>query len=127
MKMRTDESKAVTTADVSTSTLYSPVLESEGSAIFHLNGKNYKFDGKEVTEAEVTDPRFYDVLEGLKMFSNKNGELVTFGEKGMTLEYNLAEGKLTLGKKDLTNASIIEIKEALLANRILWLQKSMEG
>tara|TARA_B100001057_G_scaffold483896_1_gene561242 strand:+ start:54 stop:2387 length:2334 start_codon:yes stop_codon:yes gene_type:complete len=114
-EMRVNESKATTTANVKTSTIFSPVLESEGSVTFHLNGKNYKFDGKEITEAQVNDPRFYDVLEGMKMFSHKNGEFVTFGEKGMTLEYNLSEGTLTLGKKDLSNASIIEIKEALLA------------
>ena len=114
-EMRIDESKAATTAEVKTSTLFSPVLESEGSATFHLNGKNYKFDGKEITETEVKDPRFYDVLEGMKMFTHKDGQFITFGEKGMTLEYNLTEGTLTLGKKDLSNASIIEIKEALLA------------
>jgi len=114
-EMNTEEAKANTNGSATVSTLFSPVLESEGSVTFHLNGKNYKFDGKEITEAEVKDPRFFDVLEGLNMFSHKNGELVTFGEKGMTLEYNLSEGTLTLGKKDLTNASIIEIKEALLA------------
>ena len=114
-EMNTEEVKANTSGSATVSTLFSPVLESEGSVTFHLNGKNYSFDGKEITEAEVKDPRFFDVLEGLNMFSHKNGELVTFGEKGMTLEYNLSEGTLTLGKKDLTNASIIEVKEALLA------------
>ena len=114
-EMNAEEAKAVPTSDVSTSTIFSPVLESEGTVTFHLNGKNYNFNGKDITEANVTDPRFYDVLEGMNMFSHKNGELVTFGEKGMTLEYNLEEGTLTLGKADLTNASIIEIKESLLA------------
>jgi hypothetical protein len=50
------------------------------------------------------------------MFKNINGTLVTFGEgNDRTLEYNLAEGTLTLGKTDLSNASIIELKESLMA------------
>jgi hypothetical protein len=50
------------------------------------------------------------------MFKNMNGTLITFGERGKTLEYNLTEGSLKLGDVDLSNASIIELKEALMVN-----------
>ena len=50
------------------------------------------------------------------MFKNMNNTLVTFGEgNDRTLEYNLTEGTIKLGTKDLTNASIIEVKESLMA------------
>jgi len=50
------------------------------------------------------------------MFKNMDGTLVTFGEgNDRTLEYNLAEGTIKLGKTDLSNASIIELKESLMA------------
>ena len=50
------------------------------------------------------------------MFKNMNNTLVTFGEgNDRTLEYNLTEGTIKLGKTDLSNASIIELKESLMA------------
>ena len=50
------------------------------------------------------------------MFKNINGTLITFGEgNNKTLEYNLSEGTLKLGETDLSNASIIELKESLMA------------
>jgi hypothetical protein len=115
-EMKAEDNKATANGGGTISTILSPVLESENGLTFHLHGKNYNFDGKTITEAEVKDSRFFDVLEGLGMFKNINGTLVTFGEgNDRTLEYNLAEGTLTLGKTDLSNASIIELKESLMA------------
>ena len=115
-EMKAEDSKATANGGGTISTILSPVLESEEGLTFHLHGKNYIFNGNTITETEVKDSRFFDVLEGLGMFKNMNGTLVTFGESGKTLEYNLTEGTLKLGNVDLSNASIIEVKEALMVN-----------
>lgn len=115
-EMKAEDNIATSNAGGSISTILSPVLESENGLTFHLHGKNYNFDGKTITETEVKDSRFFDVLEGLGMFKNIEGTLVTFGEgNNKTLEYNLSEGTLKLGETDLTNSSIIELKESLMA------------
>jgi len=113
-EMKAEDNKATANGGGNISTILSPVLESENGLTFHLHGKNYNFDGKTITETEVKDPRFFDVLEGLGMFKNIEGTLVTFGEGNKTLEYNLSEGTLKLGNTDLTNLSIIELKESLM-------------
>jgi len=115
-EMKAEDNKATANGGGTISTTLSPVLESAEGLTFHLHGKNYIFNGKTITEAEVKDSRFFDVLEGLGMFKNINNTLVTFGESGKTLEYSLTEGTLKLGNADLSNSSIIELKEALLAN-----------
>ena len=115
-EMKAEDNKASSNGGGHISTILSPVLESENGLTFHLHGKNYNFDGKAITETEVKDARFFDVLEGLGMFKNMNNTLVTFGEgNDRTLEYNLTEGTIKLGTNDLTNASIIELKESLMA------------
>jgi len=115
-EMKAEDNKAVSNSGGNISTILSPVLESEKGLTFHLHGKNYNFDGKAITEADVKDARFFDVLEGLGMFKNMNNTLVTFGEgNDRTLEFNLTEGTIKLGKTDLSNASIIELKESLMA------------
>jgi len=115
-EMKAEDNKAIENGGGAISTILSPVLESENGLTFHLHGKNYIFDGKTISETKVEDARFFDVLEGLGMFKNMNGTLVTFGESGKTLEYNLTEGTLKLGNVDLSNSSIIEVKEALMVN-----------
>ena len=115
-EMKAEDNKASSNGGGHISTILSPVLESENGLTFHLHGKNYNFDGKAITETEVKDARFFDVLEGLGMFKNMNNTLVTFGEgNDRTLEYNLTEGTIKLGNTDLSNANIIELKESLMA------------
>ena len=113
-EMKAEENKATSNRGGVISTILSPVLESDNGLTFHLHGKNYTFDGKNITEAQVNDARFFDVLEGLGMFKNMNGTLVTFGENNKTLEYNLTEGTLKLGNTELSNSSVIELRESLL-------------
>jgi len=115
-EMAAEDKKIASTANGKVVSVLSPVLESEEGLTFHLHGKNYTYNGKDITEANVTDPRFFDITEGLNMFSRNGNILSLHGENGKSLEYNIAEGTLTMGKVDMTNYSIIELKEALLAS-----------
>ena len=114
-EMNAEDQKVASTANGKVVSVLSPVLESEEGLTFHLHGKNYTYNGTDITEANVTDPRFFDVCEGLNMFSRNANILSLHGENGKSLEYNITEGTLTMGKVDMTNYSIIELKEALLA------------
>ena len=49
------------------------------------------------------------------MFSRTGDILSLHGDNSKSLTYNIVEGTLTMGKIDLSNYSIIELKEALLA------------
>ena len=113
--MNAEDQKIASTANGKVVSILSPVLESEEGLTFHLHGKNYTYNGTDITEANVTDPRFFDITEGLAMFSRNENILSLYGEINKSLEYNIAEGTLTMGKVDMTNYSIIELKEALLA------------
>ena len=114
-EMNAEDQKVASTANGKVVKILSPVLESENGLTFQLHGKNYNYDGKDITEATVTDPRFFDVSEGLKMFT-RNGDILSLhGDNGKTLEYNITEGTLSMGKINLSNVSIIELKESLLA------------
>ena len=114
-EMNAEDQKVASTAHGKVVSVLSPVLESEEGLTFHLHGKNYTYNGTDITEANVTDPRFFDVCEGLDMFSRNGNILSLHGENGKSLEYNVTEGTLTMGKVDMTNYSIIELKESLLA------------
>ena len=114
-EMNAEDQKVASTANGKIVKILSPVLESENGLTFQLHGKNYTYDGKTITEATVTDPRFFDVSEGLKMFSRNGDILSLYGDNGKTLEYNITEGTLLMGKINLSNVSIIELKESLLA------------
>jgi hypothetical protein len=116
-EMASSDKKAYSNNGGKIGKILSPVLESEEGLTFHLHGKNYIFNEGKISETEVKDSRFFDVLEGLKMFKLDGSSLVTFSENGKTLEYNIEEGTLSLGGVDLTNASIVELKESLIATR----------
>lgn len=114
-EMNTEDNKIASTANGKVVKILSPVLESDNGLTFHLHGKNYTYNGKTIVEANVTDSRFFDVSEGLSMFT-RNGDILSLhGENDKTLAYNIAEGTLSMGKIDLSNVSIIELKESLLA------------
>ena len=114
-EMNAEDNKVASTANGKVVNVLSPVLESENGLTFQLHGKNYTYDGKTITEANVTDQRFYDVSEGLAMFSRNANILSLHGDNDKTLTYNITEGTLSMGKIDLSNVSIIELKETLLA------------
>jgi len=114
-EMNTEEQKIASTANGKVVKILSPVLESANGLTFQLHDKNYTYNGKTVVEANVTDPRFFDVSEGLKMFSRNNNILSLHGDNGKTLTYDITEGTLSMGRIDLSNVSIIELKESLLA------------
>jgi len=114
-EMNAEDANVASTANGKVVSVLSPVLESENGLTFRLHGKNYNFNGADITEANVTDPRFFDVSEGIDMFSRNGNILSLHGENGKSLEYNITEGTLSMGKVDMTNYSIIELKEALLA------------
>ncbi len=71
-EMNAEDQKIASTSNGKVVSVLSPVLESENGLTFHLHGKNYTFNGKDITEANVTDPRFFDITEGLKMFTRKS-------------------------------------------------------
>tara|TARA_R110000803_G_scaffold15855_5_gene43659 strand:+ start:2366 stop:4243 length:1878 start_codon:yes stop_codon:yes gene_type:complete len=114
-EMNTEDQKIASTANGKVVKVLSPVLESDKGLTFQLHGKNYTYDGKTIVEANVTDPRFFDVSEGLSMFTRSGDILSLHGENDKTLTYNITEGTLSMGKIDLSNVSIIELKESLLA------------
>ena len=114
-EMNAEDQKIASTANGKVVKILSPVLESDNGLTFQLHSKNYTYNGKTITEANVTDPRFFNVSEGLAMFS-RNGDILSLhGDNGKTLTYNITEGTLNMGKIDLSNVSIIELKESLLA------------
>ena len=114
-EMNAEDTKVASTADGKVVNVLSPVLESDNGLTFNLHGKNYTYNGSSITEAEVTDPRFFDITEGIKMFSRNGNVLSLHGENGKTLTYDITEGTLAMGKIDLSSVSIIELKESLLA------------
>ena len=111
------EAKGANQAKAMVQRIITPMLSESGRVIFHLHGKNWAFDGKQITEANVVDPRFRQVLEALSMFKQVNEALVMFGEADKALEINLTEGTVKLGNMDLTQMDAIGVKEALLANK----------
>ena len=94
----------------------SPLIIDGDNRIFNLHGKNYIYDGKSLTEAQVTDRQYLNVLEGLKLFKydSDKDSLVYHGKNNMTLEYNCNEEKISLtGVDDMNDKSIIDIYETL--------------
>ena len=94
----------------------SPILVDEDKRVFNLNGKNYIFDGSSITEANVTDRKYLNVLEGLetlKYEADKN-RLVYYGKNNMMFEYNCDDDTIGLtGYDNINEMSIIDIYETL--------------
>ena len=112
-----EEAKGADQSKARVTRIFTPMLSESNGVVFHLHGKNWKFDGKGIEEAKVTDLRFNQVLEGLRMFTDKGDSLVLFGESEKALEINLDEGTIKLGDLDMTEMEAGTVKEALVANK----------
>lgn len=115
-EMAIADKKAASNNAGTVSSVLSPVIENENGLNFFLHGKVYALKEGKVTESVITDQRFFSVLEGLQLFKHINESLIIFGQNNKSLEYNLTEGKLTLGTANLTEFNPSQIKEALLAS-----------
>ena len=93
---------------------FSPILSEGDNHTFHLMGKNYTTNGKTISETNVTDTRFLGLVEALKLCKNEGDTFNIYGQKDNVLTINLTEGTIKIGEIDLSNSSVIEIKEALL-------------
>ena len=95
---------------------FSPLIIDENKKVFHLNGKNYIFDGQTLEEATVTDRKYLNVLEGLSVlkYEADKDRLVYYGKNNMVLEYNCQTDELSLtGVDNINEMSIIDINETL--------------
>ena len=95
---------------------FSPIIIDENKKVFHLNGKNYIFDGKTLEEANVTDRKYLNVLEGLSLmkYEEDKDRLVYYGKNNMVLEYNCKTDEISLtGVDNINEMSIIDINETL--------------
>ena len=95
---------------------FSPLIIDENKKVFHLNGKNYIFDGKTLEEATVTDRKYLNVLEGLSVmkYEADKDRLVYYGKNNMVLEYNCQTDEISLtGIDNINEMSIIDINETL--------------
>lgn len=94
----------------------SPLIIDGKNEIFNLNGKNYIFNGESLQEATVTDKRYNNVLEGLKLmqYEADKDRLVYYGKNNMVLEYNCADDTIALtGCDNINDMSIIDVNETL--------------
>lgn len=94
----------------------SPLLIDGDNKIFNLNGKNYIFNGKTLTEAAVSDRCYLNVLEGLSLmkYESDKDRLVYYGKNDLMLEYDCKTDMLKLtGMDDLGEKSILDINETL--------------
>lgn len=110
------DSRIYENSSCSVKKVISPLLVDGKNQIFNLNGKDYIFDGKTLTEAKVTDRRYLNVLEGLKLFKYEpdKDRLVYYGKNNMVLEYNCGTNRISLsGRDDVNDMSIIDLNETL--------------
>jgi hypothetical protein len=114
-EMAIADKKAFSNKAGTVSSVLSPIIENENGLNFFLNGKTYSLKDGQISESVINDSRFFSVLEGLQLFRHINNSLVIFGQNDKSLEYNLTEGTLTLGKTNLTDLNPNQIKESLLA------------
>lgn len=95
---------------------FSPIIIDENKKVFHLNGKNYIFDGNTLEEATVTDRKYLNVLEGLSLmkYEADKDRLVYYGKNNMVLEYNCQTDEISLtGVENINEMSILDINETL--------------
>jgi len=83
-ELKIEESKLIDTKQGKITKIYSPVLESSNGMAFHLHGKDYILAEGEIKETIVTDSRYKNVLEGLKLFKQNEDTFVIFGNNDKT-------------------------------------------
>lgn len=115
IKANVPKTTAVKTITCTPVTIFSPVLESNNSVTFNLYDKNYTMEGSKLIESTVSDSRYNDVVNGLKLMSynDKANSLVYFGVNGKNLEYDLNEGKICMGEENLSDISSLDLKDRL--------------
>lgn len=94
----------------------SPCIVDGENRVFFLNGKNYIYNGKEIKEANVTDRRYLNVLEGLSLlkYEEDKDRLAYYGKNGLVLEYNCNDDKFNLsGVENFSEMSLIDMNETL--------------
>ena len=121
-EMAIEDKQAVSNGAGTISAVISPVVENENGLNFFLHGKTYAIQNGQIKESVVNDQRFFNVLEGLNMFKHIGNSLVLFGQDDKSMEYNIAEGKLTLGSINLSDATPDKIKESLLSTNFFGYQ-----
>lgn len=95
--------------------MFSPILENEDSVCFNLYGKNYMLKEGKISECQVSDKRYNDVVNGLCLLSynQKDDTLEYYGANGKVLEYHLNENRIAIGKNDLTENSSLDLRNSL--------------
>jgi hypothetical protein len=117
-EMNVEENKSISQREASVSRIFSPILEENGGVYFNLHGKNYFMKDNTIEEAVVTDVRYNTISEVLSMASINEDTITFFGYNDKSLDYNMNEGTLKLGDSlDLSDSSILEIRNAMLSNR----------
>ena len=112
-EMKVEESKLIDSKQVKVVKTYSPIVENAKGVYFHLNGKDYVLANNKIEETLVKDQRYLNVLEGLKLFK-QNGDTFSIFNNEKAFEFNASNGKITLGDMNLTNESVLNIKNSLL-------------
>jgi hypothetical protein len=97
--------------------LLTPVLESTNGMIFNLHGKNYLLNDNQISEATVNDFRFNTIVETLTFAIIGENTVTFYGDNNSFLEYNMNEGTLMLGDINLSESSILEIRNAMISTK----------
>ena len=97
--------------------LLSPVLETSNGMVFNLHGKNYLLNGNKITEATVNDFRFNTIVETLSFATIAENAITFYGDNNSFLEYNMNEGTLMLGNMNLSESSILEVRNSLISTK----------
>lgn len=126
-EMAIEDKQAVSNGAGEVSAVISPVIENENGLNFFLHGKTYAIQNNQIKESVVDDQRFFNVLEGLSMFKHIDKSLVLFGQDGKSMEYNIAEGTLTLGNINLSDSMPNKIKESLLSTNFFGYQHTQKA
>lgn len=119
-EMKISENKAVSNKSGKINTVLSPVIENENGLNFYLHGKTYALKEGKIKQSIVNDVRFFNILEGLKLFKYKDNSLFIYGENGKVLEYNLNEETLKIGESIISdfNSNSLQLRDTLLATNI---------